>query len=471
MYSKQENEKGIKEVLQEKKLAYCIPTYNHPEVIEDVIGKVGYLYKQFDIDIYIYDSSENKRTYWVIEDFINQGMDNLHYIAIDSMIGFDEKIIRIFQGYGLKRKYKYLWIAKDRVYLGENTLAMVAKEIKNEYDVIFIGTPLKRTRRSEVKEVYDDSVEFYDLLGGQASSLNTTIFHYEKLLKDIDWIKFRKRYFFNGENLFPHFTVLFHTIGIKNGVNIRLICENEIYESVLGKSMWLKSTFEIWGELWPKVNRALPECYDRYKANVIKETTSLPWILGSVDMLVLLKGKNVLTAEIYELYKNEWENLSNISLEDFRKIACASSEESLNGISTFWDIENRLFMRRDYEGLFSMYCNFLWLRKLDEDGKYTILGDCINMYRIEKEQNVENTIFDTSDSIDNVIQKYVTLKALIKRTEYDVAVEQFKMISEYIVKNHISSTFIVNMAIKHCVNVEEVLNKFVDVISGVDNNG
>lgn len=43
-------------------IAYCIPTYNHPDTIRDVLEKSAALYKEYGIDIYIYDSSEERDT-------------------------------------------------------------------------------------------------------------------------------------------------------------------------------------------------------------------------------------------------------------------------------------------------------------------------------------------------------------------------------------------------------------------------
>lgn len=277
----------------EKEIAYCIPTYNNSETIEEVVGSVGYLYKQNNIDIYIYDSSDNYETYWIVKHLTEQGMDNLYYVKIDSSVDVDEKLIMIFQGYGLRYKYKYLWMVKDRVSVHDAALGVVMNEINKDYDAIFLDPSVDESKKLEVKPVYDDAGEFYKQAGWIASSMNTTIYHYDKILKNFDWKAFREKYFFNGENQFDHFTVLFHALGNKKDIKVRYITGDEFQfaESHLGKSSWRKRTFEIWGELWPEVNRALPECYEQYKNEVIKKTASQPWILGSADILLFLREK------------------------------------------------------------------------------------------------------------------------------------------------------------------------------------
>ena len=56
-------------------IAYCIPTYNHPDTIRDVLEKSAALYKEYGIDIYIYDSSEERDTEDIVNEFIQCGYD------------------------------------------------------------------------------------------------------------------------------------------------------------------------------------------------------------------------------------------------------------------------------------------------------------------------------------------------------------------------------------------------------------
>lgn len=64
-------------------IAYCIPTYNHPDTIRDVLEKSAALYKEYGIDIYIYDSSEERDTEDIVNEFIQCGYDNIFYIKME----------------------------------------------------------------------------------------------------------------------------------------------------------------------------------------------------------------------------------------------------------------------------------------------------------------------------------------------------------------------------------------------------
>ena len=450
---------------EKKSIAYCIPTYNHPDIIEEILQAVGELYKSNNIDIYIYDSSNNYNTFWVAKRFAEQGMVNLYYIKIDDSVGFDEKLMMIFQGYKLQHKYKYLWVVKDRVCVYDTTLQIVLQETDNEYDAIFLDVAADSTK-PEVKPVYYDAGEFYKQAGWIASSMNTTLYHYDKLLKDIDWKEFKERYFFDGENEFDHFCVLFHALGKKENIKVRYLTGDKVQfaESHLGKSLWMKRAFKTWGKLWIKVNEALPDCYELYKKDVIKKTTSQPWILGSVDILLFLREKSVLTPEIYNQFEDKWEELSYVPLREFRNIAFGEISQLKNTCMTFWNRFNALLAEEKYQDICILYYTYSWMRQLDEDGSYIMLGECIKIYFLEIQKNIEQHIFYHATGIDEVLEKYILMKFLLNRIEYGINTEEWGNLSEYIRRNHISSEFIMYMASRHCQSPDYVIDKFLSLV-------
>lgn len=467
-----EGNKGGEVEKCEEPMAYCIVTYNHPDVVEDVLKDIGLVYKQYHIDIYIYDSSSDNRTYWVVKHLVKRGIDNLFYVRIDSSIGIDEKLLMVFKGYKLKKKYKYLWLMKDRAFVQENTLKMLMNEVNKDYDAIFLSTSVEADDVSLVKPVYDDAGEFYNVAGWLATSLNTTIFHYDRLIKDIDWEDFKQRYFFHGENQFDHFTVLFHTLGIKENIQVRFLYGDNVQfcESGIGKSSWINRAFRIWGDLWPKVNEALPTCYDKYKEKVIKQAASLPWILGSWDILLVLKEKGILTAEIYEKLKYMWKYLSSVPIEEFKLIAYSSAQDLKGKGLTFWNILNHLLENGRYQDVCSLYYMYIWLRPFDENGKYTILGECVKIHMMEIQSNVERPIFYGVTDYEYVIQKYMLMKYMLKRIEYGVATENWNDIVKYVQENRISHQFIMYIVNKHCLNQKLILERFVDLFENMGTN-
>ena len=59
----------------------------------------------------------------------------------------------------------------------------------------------------------------------------------------------------------------------------------------------------------------------RSKDEVIKKTASMSWLLGNREWLVCLHEKGILTPEYFEEIKGFWERVSDIPLEDLRRIA------------------------------------------------------------------------------------------------------------------------------------------------------
>ena len=82
--------------MREIKLAICIPTYNRPEVIQELVEKIAPRYWQYGFDLYIYDSSENEQTEMVVQTWINK-YTKLHYVKVDSKIHSNLKVYNIFK--------------------------------------------------------------------------------------------------------------------------------------------------------------------------------------------------------------------------------------------------------------------------------------------------------------------------------------------------------------------------------------
>lgn len=457
---------------KEAAIAYCIPTCNHPKVVRDVLRNNSNICRQYNIDIYIYDSSTNEQTYDVIKQFTDQGLDNVYYVRIDSAIGIDEKLLMIFRGFGLKKKYRYLWPVKDRVIVFESLLEVLIKEIAYGYDAIFLDCGEQSENEQNTKQIYHRAEEFYRDEGWIATSMNATVFHYDSLLKNINWDQFKERYFFDNENQFDHFTVLFHSLGMKKNVAVLVLRGENIQfrESGLGKSSWMKSTFKIWGKLWLQVNKALPDCYDPYKDGVIRQAASLPWILGSLDILIILREEGILTSEIYEQMKSVWQYVSVVPQETFRRLAYSKPDE-INRIGiTFWDIVDYLISTGQYDDMCDVYLRYSWLKAHDKNGSYILLGQCIKIYLIERQAHIEHTIFHGIPNAEHAVEKYRTIKHMLRRLENGIAVETWNEIIEYIICNQISSYFIIFIADLHCLNKILVLEQVNHLYLYGDNN-
>ena len=332
-----------------KKIAVFVATYNHPDVVNDVLEKCTKDYKECGIDIYYYDSSEGNETELVVKKYQDVGFDNIYYLKISSEMRLKEKLYMIFSGYGQKEGYDYIWPVKDRVYCPKITLENILEAAEEGYDSIFLGIMNTANGIQIGTTTYENPVEFYRDWGWLTTSLDVVIYNSKSMLDGFDEITFKKQY--AEEYNASHFAYVYFLNQIANidNLKIRLLRDGRtgIYNSPLGKSMWRKSTFLVWQEYWIKANLDLPECYNQYKPKVIKETASLPWILGSISSLIELRDMGVLSLESYEVIKEDWKMISDIPLETVHAIICGTYDvlHDVNLLSKSDDEMIRLLIR------------------------------------------------------------------------------------------------------------------------------
>ena len=175
-------------------IACCYLTHNHPSVVKEVLEIVKDYYDQNGIDIYVYDSSTNKETKEIVQGFIDNGVNNLFYIPINEKLGGDGKLLEIFKGTGLKKKYDYIWPNKDRSYVTKKTAQAIQRESTAGYDCIFNDCyfPLE-SERKKYKKIYEKE-EFFSEFGWLTTSWDTVLINTQKVLDKICWEEFEKKY-------------------------------------------------------------------------------------------------------------------------------------------------------------------------------------------------------------------------------------------------------------------------------------
>lgn len=306
----------------DSKMAVCIPTYNHPDVVDDVLFHCAEVYKRYGLDVYYYDSSDNDETRKVIEAFQNKGFDNLYYIRENLPLELTiKKVENIFMSEGIQKEYEYMWYLRDRCWCEEKTLKLMYKAMEEYHDLIFldVGHP----DFPEEISFCNNADAFYHRCGDYATSMDAAIYNVKTMLKsDFTMEKFKEEYDSVCRGSFFHFLLIFDGLAKKASPNICLIAGKNmtIFHSRKGASGWSDNRLEIWTKHWVRANEALPACYINRK-DVIRRTTSFPWILGDLNILIDLHDRGILTPEYYEEIKGFWERASDIPLETLRQIS------------------------------------------------------------------------------------------------------------------------------------------------------
>ena len=303
-----------------KKLAVCVPTKDHADIVEQILlYSAGYL-KDNGVDIYYYDSSENEKTRDLIKGLNKKGFYNVYYINVSSDKSYGRKIDRIFSGYGLKDEYEYIWPMKDRTICNEEMLKILLARIDHRADVV-ISLSFGNIFEGDYIDV-DSPADMYGTFAKQTTSLETVIYNMTTVLKGY-------RSGFAGsvpkyQDDFWHYHYLYNRLADMTDTVISVVSKEgacNVISSITPESFWHRSFLEVWIEEWIQLNYELPEIYSPHKLRVIKETTSIGELLGDKEVFVKLHNEGILTGETYQKYADMWEYVTNVPVEEIEKIA------------------------------------------------------------------------------------------------------------------------------------------------------
>lgn len=439
-------------------IACCYLTHNHPEVVKEILNIIIDYYNENGIDIYIYDSSTNDDTKLYIENMINNGKNNLYYVSVNADLGGDGKLLRILKGYGLKKKYDYIWPSKDRSYVTMETAKKIQQESVYGYDSIFLDwwIPIASDKR-EYKKIYDN-IEFFKEFGWLVTSWETMIISTKMLLEDIDWNLFEKNYELGNENNFNQILTVFGGLELKKEPKIRVLGYRDISvkNSDLCGSAWTNMTFELWGEKWPRAIKMLPTCYDLYKEKVIKEQGMQIGVFGSIDNLIQLHRNNILTNDVWTGIRDKWEELSDIPKRYVELILEKKYETAI--LITFDDF-NRMLQYDNYEAAYYIITGTQYIINLIGNTYYWMLVSCFEVYLSEiRKQKHERIMFEVKNYKD-LLYKYQELKFLLRRMEYGIKVNRDEVVS-FIKEYNISSEFVEVVVIKETIERNKVFGLF-----------
>ncbi len=291
-------------------LAMEVITYNRPEVVEDVLENCAEFYKRCGVEIYYYDSSTNDETRCIVEKYVSAGFDNIIYVPLEPGTPVYDKCDMIYAGKGLKKRYKYIWISKDRAWVEESALREILETAKDDYDII-----LTATRPGDATFI-DSAEELYLRWAPISTSINVALLSTKTLLKDYQIPDYGADYPF-GLRSFGHFYEMFNRIAqIKNPRIARVEMNKRIHQSDKGISTWESEIiFDVWNRAWVETNDMLPEIYAPYKDYVLKKVAGLPYIVAERNRLIQLHEKGILIPENLPKALYNWERISDIPKE------------------------------------------------------------------------------------------------------------------------------------------------------------
>lgn len=288
----------------ERLLTIVLPTRNHAEMVRFFLEKTDYLEK-YNICLQVHDSSTNDETKELIES-INS--NHIRYRRYDSDIDIDVKTILALQDVNTK----YAFLCGDGVIFNANVV----------YENIY--TYLKAD--IDLVEIYDDNlkkhIDYYNLLKEKKKCdpvmYNNIIEHF----RDNCW-----HMPLYGGSIVK--SIVFHDFDFE--LNKDLVGKGFVYpysiydyfstheffgcvcggstliQNPLKKdSIWMKKGWgiDIWAHKYPFSINRLPDIYDKYKIQVIKETGVRTKFLTK-NGLAYWRSIGIYSFKLYKLYKDD----------------------------------------------------------------------------------------------------------------------------------------------------------------------
>lgn len=355
-----------------KSIAWCVLTYNNPDVVYDVWESNIYKYKNMGIDVYFFDSSTNEQTKELVDRYINYGFDNVHYIYLNSDITYDEKLMYVISQYKFEYDYQYIWPVKDRTCISYDLYRKVLKIMEKKYSVIFIGAFDYGINKKRYDDVYVNPVEFYNDWGYLVTSLDVCIYNMD-IIRKINWDKFKLCIRWNRDYAFTQYALAMYILMDKENqvYSLDKYSVKYFYNSSKGNSKWGDKLIKIWVQRWYEANIWLPDEFGLYRESVMKKATSLPWVLGSMNVIADLCINNRLRKDDVKRVKNIWSCVCELPYYDIELMVEHRYDEVKNLI---YKNVIRQMEKGNVEAARKIYINNEWIGKVCNVEEYVQVG-------------------------------------------------------------------------------------------------
>lgn len=392
------------------RVACCYLTHEHPEVMDEVLGKICRPYGEKGIDIYVYDSSTEDNTRLVVEKYRNMGLCSLIYVPMQFAKGRDggnEKYLYVLKGYGLEGHYDYIWPTKDRCWFEGETLDRICELIDRDMDIVFAADERDRFEIiiNPIKEVYDDPVEFFEVYGALTTNWECLIRRRDTMTDSVDWDEYSEKYNVGSNNNFNQTVSVFARLSEMPSCSIGVISSgiDDKRYSNKAKPLWMDTLFEVWIDKWIPAIFSLPEMYDGYKLNVIKTQLGHISLFGSNDALVTMRNMGLFTKERYGQLSSMWDMISRVPFSNLERII-GNDEKKL--FDENYDKYLDSFKDKDYDkGYYLFIQNSSFINKLGNE-KYRILALSYYIYLLDMRRGGYSLLFEGVESPEGLIDNF-----------------------------------------------------------------
>ncbi len=295
------------------KAALCVPTYKRPECVEDFLTHCAKYYLENGIDIYYFDTSPDEKTAMAVQSFNQRSGTEVYYVRMpDELDRGDYKAFKIFQLYGMKKEYDFLWLCNDVMQLSEKAVAQIAAKLDVKYDIVEADT---WDMDNLGEKVYTEHSMYLKECGWKVGQFGEVLLNTRTLLGGVDW-----KYYWDEclqkdvislSNTYFYFLRLAE-MGRFQALHLS-ISNREAKNSVYRKSSgWLGQTFEVICEHWVNCVERLPDCYMEKEAAILN--MGAHGRFKDKKAFLKLKGDGVYNFNVFWKYRKKWRILTPVSL-------------------------------------------------------------------------------------------------------------------------------------------------------------
>lgn len=265
------------------KIAVCVPTYNRPDKIREVLEKeIDFLHRH-NVDIHIFDSSENTATGKIVTEYSQY--ENLYYHTIDSSICSNAKVFYIYQEYA--KQYEYIWIIHDHTIFTEDALCYILEHLESSISYYFLEI---QSHAYDWENVADLEQLLYETawLSGR---FGTVILRSDPFLYNVDWEYFNRKYLTETMWNYSHIGFYFERASQIPNFRARIIkFPRDLFSDISRsqKTGWYQDSIRICLECWGEVISSLPECYAN-KREVLR--TQDKWFMSKYSLITYKRNK------------------------------------------------------------------------------------------------------------------------------------------------------------------------------------